>query len=195
MTYTQLRRWAGTVATRLSGVQTTGCTVRATSTALLAPCTRTGTRSLATSSRSVACAPIENHWTLPLRQQVSLSSDGGPHSHPNPNPIQASRRTGAWGRGFDKHLVVLLPQALWMGNYTAVTCTPRINETLPRLTRALGCAHAPSFTLSHASSHQKGPPLGRRLATVNAIRLSPVACGAVRQLYAQDTALWQRHCT
>ena len=91
--------------------------------------------------------------------------------------------------------MVLLPQALWMGNYTAVTCTPRINETLPRLTRALGCAHAPSSTSSHASSHQKSPSLGRRLVTVDTFRLSQVACGAVRQLYAQDTALWQRHCT
>ena len=142
---------------------------------------------------SVCCMrsnTIENHRTLPLRRQVSLTNDG-----PNPKPNQASRRTGAWGRGFDKHSVVLLPQALWIGNYTAVTCTPRINETLPRLTRALGCTHMPSFTSSHASSHQKGPSLGRRLATVDAFRLSQVACGAVRQLYAQDTALWQRHCT
>ena len=121
---------------------------------------------------------VHAHWDEILGYQLSLS-----------------RRTGGWGRGFEKHSVVLLPQALWIGNYTALTCTSRINETLPRLTRALGCGRAPNYSSSHANYHQNNPSLGRNLATVDTFRLSQAACGAVRQLYSQDTFLWQRHCT
>ena len=120
---------------------------------------------------------VHAHWDEILGYQLSFS-----------------RRTGAWSRGFEKHSVVLLPQALWMGNYSVVTCTPRIDDTLPQLTRTLGCGRAPN-TSSHANTHPEESPHGPRHVAGGAFQLSPAACSAVRQLYATDTALWQRHCT
>ena len=97
-------------------------------------------------------------------------------------PLSLSRRTGSWARGFSKHEVVLLPQALWLGNFSAVVCTPNIDLALPRLASALNCQHTPNVSSSLA--HPGRPPF----------ELSDVACRDARRLYDADMRLWQRHC-
>ena len=59
-------------------------------------------------------------------------------------PLSRSRRTGAWARGFSKHEVVLLPQSLWIGNFSVVTCTPSIDGSTAALARLLRCARTPN---------------------------------------------------
>ena len=105
-------------------------------------------------------------------------------------PLSLTRRTGVWARGFVKHEVVLLPQTLWIGNFSLVTCTPSIGEELPRLARAMGCSNvsavdAAAAVVAAVNAHQPSD---------ESFELSPDGCRAARALYARDTELWQRHC-
>ena len=48
--------------------------------------------------------------------------------------------------GREKHDVTLLPQALWVGNFTYVICLDRLAEAMPTFMEAAGCRKKADFT-------------------------------------------------
>ena len=105
-------------------------------------------------------------------------------------PLSLTRRTGAWARGFIKHEVVLLPQALWIGNFSLVMCTPSIDEELPHLAGAMGCSNASAAAAVGAHPKNVQASDGKQ----ESFELSPDGCRAVKAIYARDAELWERLC-
>ena len=90
--------------------------------------------------------------------------------------------------GREKHDVTLLPQALWVGNYTYVICLPQLASAMPALTASLRCRRRADF--NRYANHEVDPSqAGGRKYT-----LSPGGCTATRELFRADAELWDRHC-
>ena len=96
----------------------------------------------------------------------------------------------------DRHLVVAMPQYLWIGNASKVVCTERLDELLPATLREMGCAAVPNSTASVkgvAGTTNLYTSKSDQLSAKQA-NLSTASCIAVRKLYWQDWFLYQRQC-
>ena len=96
----------------------------------------------------------------------------------------------------DRHLVLAMPQHLWIGNASKVICTDRLDELLPATLRGMGCHAVPNSTTvvkGVAGSGNKYTAMSGKLSAEQA-NLSTASCAAVRKLYRQDWFLYQRQC-
>ena len=96
----------------------------------------------------------------------------------------------------DRHLVVAMPQYLWIGNASKVVCTERLDELLPATLREMGCAAVPNSTASVKGVAGTGNVHTAKSdqLSVKQANLSTASCTAVRKLYWQDWFLYQRQC-
>jgi len=85
-----------------------------------------------------------------------------------------------------KHMVVAVPQSLYIGSHTVLLCTPCIDAQLPRFARELGC-----FGSVGASQHMMSR---ERTGGAGKFELSAAGCAAARRLYSVDAMHWDRSC-
>ena len=123
-----------------------------------------------------------------------------------------------------RHLVIAMPQSLWIGGWSRILCTPRITSELAPLARdigACGTLDAPDCscvsakvtnrtdgrTATGTSDSRVGSAAGQRMGIdfsgrsysysqidPEALALSPKRCAQTRQLYAGDAQLWTKLC-
>ena len=97
--------------------------------------------------------------------------------------------------GMSHHLVLAMPQYLWVGNASRVLCSSDLNQSLPSAFRSLGCCRVPNSTAQANALHRvrEGTKLSRTLNASQA-NMSSASCAAVRRLYWQDDLLYRRLC-
>jgi hypothetical protein len=105
-----------------------------------------------------------------------------------------------------KHTALAVPQALYIGNYTAVLCVDStLSQQVVHLRRELHCRGQPSPLLQRPgerfNAHRARPGIGARNGDApdgadGGARyvLTAQGCAEVRALYATDVALWERLC-
>ena len=111
-----------------------------------------------------------------------------------------------------RHLVVALPQYLWLGNASRVVCTPRLSAEFVRLAVEYGgCASnasacdciAKAQQTSNSSSNARGDShkdfagheiKNYRPHTKEERTLSRAGCALARQVYWRDAQLWDAMC-
>lgn len=96
----------------------------------------------------------------------------------------------------DRHLVLAMPQHLWIGKASKVLCTDRLDELLPATLRGMGCRAVPNSTAlvkGVGGAANKYTQMSGRL-TAEQANLSTASCTAVRKLYWQDWFLYQQQC-
>ena len=99
-----------------------------------------------------------------------------------------------------RHMVIALPQSLWLGNSSLIICNKRITSDLPRVANLFGC-HV-NLTLAQALSDTKhsvhlnvsGRTWPSNLRPPDWRNLSAEGCRDVRKLYAEDARLYDWHC-
>ena len=105
-----------------------------------------------------------------------------------------------------KHTALAVPQALYIGNYTAVLCVDStLSQQVVHLRRELHCRGQPSPLLQRPgerfNAHRARPGIGARNGDApdgadGGARyvLTAQGCAEVRALYTTDVALWERLC-
>jgi hypothetical protein len=84
------------------------------------------------------------------------------------------------------HYIVGWPQAWYVDACTTVICFDAVNRELPRYCKAAQAGRPPPQPLP--------PPATRRASAAAAASADARACDAIRELYADDTAIYNRHC-
>ena len=75
-----------------------------------------------------------------------------------------------------KHLIIAVPQSLYIGNFSLVVCTPCMDVRLPSFARDLGCSGFVNNTAEHLMQREhKGSP--------GKFELSAAGCEATQRLY------------
>ena len=87
---------------------------------------------------------------------------------------------------FDKHQILAVPQALYVGTHTIRIC--QLDSELPSVVNMLGCERAVNGSLVFIDSQQV------KADTANKYKLSADGCRGVRRLYWRDTVLWESSC-
>lgn len=104
-------------------------------------------------------------------------------------PLQ-SRWRPSITRGFERHMVLVYPQAAWVANATRVICTPALTAALEAMQPShCDCARAVG-TAEQRNSTGGGFEEGLRLDAHQPAR----ECARVRAAYPDDTRLFERHC-
>ena len=88
-------------------------------------------------------------------------------------------------RGISRHLVLAMPQFLWIGQATRVLCTNRFSAEVNATAHDLGCGG--SIVAEH-----KNAAAGSSHEVIR--NMSPTTCQAVKALYWQDDYLFRRLC-
>ena len=96
--------------------------------------------------------------------------------------------------GWDRHLVLAMPQHLWIGNSSKVMCTERLDEELPAWFREIGCCKVATIAEVKANGPSYRSTSRSGTLTPSQANLSEASCAAVRELYSEDWLLYQRLC-
>ena len=95
--------------------------------------------------------------------------------------------------GFGKHAILAVPQAVYVGNYTWTICD--LESELPPIFDGLGCRGEYDVDHLMADSTRKDPLNASKVQEASQWKLSTNGCRLVRQLYLQDTRLYESTCT
>ena len=118
-----------------------------------------------------------------------------------------------------RHLIVAMPQYLWIGPLSRVICSPRLQQELPSLAQTFGgcdpeacdCVDVKAPAAANQTSPSgvtsinpytgrlQGFDYGGRMYDLEALRPEDLAhtdesCAQTRGLYARDEQLWRRSC-
>jgi hypothetical protein len=155
-------------------------------------------------------AQLEKRWLPILSTKVLPLVDRWQVERPEIRPLRSF-----WTGPF-KHDVTLMPQALWISNFTYAICLPDFEAALVELLRAMQCGSRDA-QMAHLRAHvhenvNHGENVSRleqkvmtaaeksgwtgRNSSISAVKytLSPSGCDATRRLFAVDAELWDRHC-
>ena len=93
---------------------------------------------------------------------------------------------------FERHLIVAMPQSMYIGPRSWVLCTHRLETDLPDLARVICPSRLENIrSVPHVSHNLQQC---EKSVKWDHTPLSEAGCAIIRGLYRQDYVLWQRHC-